>query len=753
MYAQVIVDIAHAKIDRLFTYAVPEGMQLEEGQRVMVPFGKGNRQTEGFVCALKENADIESGYVKEIVRAIEPYPALLPDQMALARWIQSAYHCLFVDALRLMLPASVRKGKSKEKTVRTVALAEGAREHRNTLLNKKGLPRSPRQLEVFDLLANCDTFMDVADVDAFVDGGRAAVTALLAKGLIVEEGHVTFRRPQVLNGVACAENRPILNDEQSKAVDTVTAMMKNAESKVILLHGVTGSGKTEVYMCTIEEAIRCGKTAIVLVPEISLTPQTVDRFARRFGDGVAVLHSRLSDGERFDEWRRIRLGKVQVVVGARSAVFAPIQNIGIIVIDEEHEQTYQSETSPRYHALEVARKRCAIFDAPLVLGSATPCVGTYMRAKSGRYELIELKNRVGERPLPEVMVVDMRDEFAMGNTSIFSGLLYERLENCIRDGKQAILFLNRRGYSTFVSCRGCGHLFECPNCDVSLTYHRTYERVKCHYCAYETSVPEKCPKCEKKYLKYFGIGTQQVEEQFKSYFPNVNVIRMDMDTTSTKNAHQNLLDSFKNGEAQVLIGTQMIAKGLDFPNVTLVGVVAADATLHLPDYRSVERTFRLLTQVAGRAGRDKTPGEVVVQTYSPEHPAIVYAKTHDYKGFYGYEIGQRRLGIFPPYSMFIRVLFSAADEEKLLFEGEKFAKGMEDAIYEALGEENKKELLLIVSGPAPIARKRGEYRFQVLAKLFRTKHTGAVIQALYDYVDENRAENYVAMQINPGDML
>ena len=369
-----------------------------------------------------------------------------------------------------------------------------------------------------------------------------------------------------------------------------------------MLHGVTGSGKTEVYMHCIQRCIEAGRQAIVLVPEISLTPQTMGLFRARFGENVAVLHSRLSAGERFDEWRRIRLGMVQVAVGARSAVFAPFENLGLIVVDEEHEPTYQSEQSPRYQAAEVARKRCAMAKAPLILGSATPSIPTYYRAKSGTYTLIELTERVHKRPMPDILLVDMREEFRHGNTGIFSGALFNAMEKCLRAGKQAILFINRRGYSTFVSCRGCGYVFKCPDCDISMTYHRAEECVKCHYCNHAEPVPVKCPACGQPFIKYFGVGTQQVEEQLRENFPGVRALRMDMDSTRTKDAHERLLSAFARGEAQVLIGTQMVAKGLDFPDVTLVGVVAADSSLYLPDYRSSERTFQLLTQVAGPRG-------------------------------------------------------------------------------------------------------------------------------------------------------
>ncbi len=753
MYAEIIVDIAHGNVDRLFTYAIPEGMAVTAGQRVLAPFGRGNKRVEGFVLSLLEEPREQIGQIKPILRTMEPWPALLLEQLALAKWLQESYHCLMIDALRLMLPAAMRQGRVKEKTQRTVQIAENAEELRQALLNKSGTPRSPKQLEVFDFLRESGLEMAVDDIAGFIPGARPAIAALLKKGFLIESGHVTFRRPGIMKGPAMPETQVVLNPRQQAAVEAVTGAMAKGSGGTYLLHGITGSGKTEVYMHCIKAVLDAGKTAIVLVPEIALTPQTVERFKSRFGGGIAVLHSRLSDGERFDEWRRIRLGKAQVVIGARGAVFAPTENLGLIVIDEEHEQSYQSESAPRYHAIEVARKRCRLQNAPLLLGSATPSITTYRRTLAGRYHLLELPERVQNRPLPKVSIVDMRVEFEKGNNSIFSAALYQKLKDCLQKGHQAILFINRRGYSTFVACRGCGGVLQCSNCDVSLTYHRLGERLKCHYCGYGAQVPAVCPSCGKPYLKYFGVGTQQVEEQVHEHFPEATTLRMDMDTTRAKDAHQKLLARFAAGEAQIMIGTQMIAKGLDYPNVTLVGVVAADATLHLPDYRSAERTFQLLTQVAGRAGRDEAPGEVVIQTYSPEHPSVQFSKTHDYKGFYAYEINMRRAALFPPYALFVRALFSSVDKAALFETGALYEQGLEQAVQEALGPEHQEEFLLIVGGPAPIARKRGVYRYQVVVKLLRTPRTAAALKAVYGYAQAHRGELFATLEVNPGEML
>jgi len=507
-------------------------------------------------------------------------------------------------------------------------------------------------------------------------------------------------------------------------------------------------------MQAIAHALAQGGTAILLVPEISLTPQTMDRFRARFGEEVAVLHSRLSPGERYDEWRRLRLGRARVAIGARSAVFAPLENIKLIVVDEEHEQSYFSEHTPRYSAIEVAERRCRMGGGVLLLGSATPSMASYYRAQRGRYALLELLERVKGLPMPRVETADMRNEFAAGNTGVFSGQLHSALKDCIAAGEQAMLFVNRRGYSTFVSCRGCGYVFKCPSCDVSLTYHKLDNTLKCHYCGGSHPIPRLCPDCRRPYIKFFGVGTQQVEEQLQQAFPGVTSLRMDADTTRGKNAHYELLNSFARGEAQVLIGTQMIAKGLDMPGVSLVGVVAADASLHIPDYRSCERTFQLITQVAGRAGRAQGNGRVIVQTYTPEHPAIAMASRHDYKGFYEYEAAQRRQALFPPFGLFLRVLFCHSEEGPLKEAAERFAKGLREAVEEALCAQGAgRELIFMVCSEAPIRRKQGLYRYHVLAKLVRTAHTPKAVQAAYAYANDHRSEYFSSIELNPTDMF
>ncbi len=752
MYARVLIDIAHTEIDRLFTYRIPEGMEAAPGMHVLAPFGRGNAPKEGFVIEVTDAAD-GPGPFKALLRALEPYPVLLGEQIELARWMQRSYNCLLVDALRLMIPAQMRGGRVHEKVTRTVALAPrlDVPAALKSLCAADGRPRAPKQYEVLSRLAGSGVEMAMSDLAVLVPGAAAAVAALARRGYVVEAGRVTFRRPPDA-AVEPPAPPPALTGAQSRAVAAVAEAMEG-DGGTFLLHGVTGSGKTEVYLRCIEQCLRLGKQAIVLVPEIALTPQTVGRFRARFSDGIAVLHSRLSAGERFDEWRRIRLGAARVAVGARSAVFAPFDNLGLIVVDEEHEGSYQSESAPRYHAVEVAQRRAQAAGAPLLLGSATPSLLSYFRACSGRYRLLELPERVMRRPLPAVEVVDMREEFLSGNNGIFSGRLVSLLGECLETGRQAMLFMNRRGYSTFVSCRACGSVVQCPNCDVSMTYHKADQRLRCHFCGASAPVPARCPVCGKPFIKYFGIGTEQVEEQLHALFPGARALRMDTDTMRGRDAHARLLEAFAAGEAQVLIGTQMIAKGHDFPNVTLVGVVAADATLCIPDYRSAERAFQLLTQVSGRAGRDEAPGRVVVQTYQPGHPVIRFARAHDYRGFYQYEMLERRKALLPPYSLFVRILFSGRDEAALEAAGERYGRELERELLALLGEEGAQDLLLLVPSPAPIRKKQGAYRYQVLVKLLRTKRTAAAIRLIYAFAAAHRSELFAQLEVNPQDMF
>ena len=754
MYARVLIDIAHTEIDRLFTYRIPEGMEAAPGMHVLAPFGRGNAPKEGFVIEVTDAAD-GPGPFKALLRALEPYPVLLGEQIELARWMQRSYNCLLVDALRLMIPAQMRGGRVHEKVTRTVALAPGldVPAALKSLCAADGRPRAPKQYEVLSRLAGSGVEMAMSDLAVLVPGAAAAVAALARRGYVVEAGRVTFRRPPDA-AVEPPAPPPALTGAQSRAVAAVAEAMEG-DGGTFLLHGVTGSGKTEVYLRCIEQCLRLGKQAIVLVPEIALTPQTVGRFRARFSDGIAVLHSRLSAGERFDEWRRIRLGAARVAVGARSAVFAPFDNLGLIVVDEEHEGSYQSESAPRYHAVEVAQRRAQAAGAPLLLGSATPSLLSYFRACSGRYRLLELPERVMRRPLPAVEVVDMREEFLSGNNGIFSGRLVSLLGECLDEGRQAMLFMNRRGYSTFVSCRACGSVVQCPNCDVSMTYHKADQRLRCHFCGASAL-----------YVYLFALpGMRQAVHQVFRHRHRAGGGAAARALPRGAGAAHGYGYHARPGRARAPArsvrrrggaGAHRHAddrQGARFPQRHARGVVAADATLCIPDYRSAERAFQLLTQVSGRAGRDEAPGRVVVQTYQPGHPVIRFARAHDYRGFYQYEMLERRKALLPPYSLFVRILFSGRDEAALEAAGERYGRELERELLALLGEEGAQDLLLLVPSPAPIRKKQGAYRYQVLVKLLRTKRTAAAIRLIYAFAAAHRSELFAQLEVNPQDMF
>jgi len=534
-----------------------------------------------------------------------------------------------------------------------------------------------------------------------------------------------------------------LTGAQEKAIMPILSSIEEERHEVFLLYGVTGSGKTEIYLQSIQSVLEKGKEAIVLVPEIALTPQMVKRFKERFGDLVAVMHSGLSAGEKYDEWRKIQRREVKVVVGARSAIFAPFENLGIIIIDEEHETSYKQEENPRYHARDVAIKRAATHRCPVVLGSATPSLESFARAQKGVYTLLNLPSRMNEQPLPSVEIIDMREELREGNRSMFSRVLFEKLQDRIEKGEQTVLFLNKRGHSSFVMCRDCGFVVNCPNCDITLTYHRFQELMKCHYCGHEERVPTICPECNSEHIRYFGTGTQKVEEELTKLLPEARVIRMDVDTTGRKGSHEKLLNAFQEGEADILLGTQMIAKGLDFPNITLVGVLSADTMLHLPDLRSSEKTFQLLTQVSGRAGRHELPGEVVIQTYTPEHYSIELAGTQDYDRFYNQEMMARKIHKYPPFYYLTLVTVSHEELMKAVSVTEKITR----FVTTRLSQE------AVVLGPvaSPIPRIKNRYRYQCLIKYKKEPELKTALKAILDHYQQETATGnlQISMDLNP----
>lgn len=727
VYAGVIIDQAHPSLDKIFLYIVPPNLRekVQMGSRVHVPFGPSNRMVEGYVITLETAADIPPEKVKAIDKVLDDYPVIPPHMIPLIDWMKDEYHCLRIDAIRCMIPPGLRSNvkKKAQKVVFLNDEGDVVEERINSIAGK-----SSYMAEILRLLTQQDG-IPLEEVRAVTGAPLSSIKSLEKRGWIRIEQQEVYRNPWDYEPDIGVQPK-ILTHEQRLAIEMVEAALIKGRGK-FLLQGVTGSGKTEVYIQAAQKALDLNKQVIVLVPEISLTPQTVERFKSHFGERVAILHSGLSLGERYDEWRRIRNQQVDVVVGARSAVFAPFERLGLIIVDEAHEDSYKSDMQPRYHAVGVARKRCELEGAVLLLGSATPSLTDYYLAEKGTYKTIKMKHRVDHRPLPPVEIVDMRKEIELGNRSILSGALYRALADVLQKGEQAILLLNRRGYAQFVSCRSCGFVVKCHNCDISLTYHAYDKTLKCHYCGASYPYPHVCPGCGSKYIKHFGIGTQRAEEEIKKLFPQARIIRMDMDTTSTKGAHQRILRAFGEGKYDILLGTQMIAKGLDFPRVTFVGVIAADTSLHLPDYRSSEKAFQLITQVAGRAGRGPRGGRVIIQTYQPQHYAIQFAARHDYVGFYSREIEIRRRFLYPPFSHIIRILMMGEKEEDLI----RLAVDTRDWLKQRIdGSPVLKQGLIDVGAySAPLERINNRYRWQVL---IRIRPDDIYKQAYHRLVDE-----------------
>ncbi len=748
MVAQVVVDVVHSNVAKPFSYLIPQGMEPVVGSRVHVPLGR--RMVDGFVVGIVDESclDCPPEKLRPINKMLDDYPALLPSMLELAKEIATETHCPLSEALRLMLPAAMRTGriKQKQETCATLICADAEAE-------AVKMKRAPKRAMLLRLLADGRT-RSLTELSQLVKDPRESLKALEEAGLVKLSQREVFRSPYGEEDEK-PSIQPPLTPGQTEALESMLPAMERGEG-AFLLHGVTGSGKTEVYLAMASRALEMGKGAIILVPEIALTPQMVRWFRSRFGPATAVLHSRLTDGQRYDEWRRIRLGDARIVVGARSAIFAPVEDLGLIVIDEEHEQTYLSDKHPRYDARRVAHSRCRREGATLVLSSATPSILSFAMARRGDYTLVEMPKRVADRPLPTVSIVDMRKELEAGNRSIFSALLIQKLHDCLDSGQQAMLFLNRRGFHTFVSCRSCGYVVKCDACDVSMTLHRDPNRpeadeLRCHMCGATRKPPDICPECGSKYIRFFGSGTQRVEEEMHKLFPGVATVRMDIDTTKGRDAHARLLDDFGTGRAKVLIGTQMIAKGLDFPNVTLVGVVAADMTLNLPDYRARERTFQLLTQVAGRAGRAQVPGQVVIQTYKPEDACIQTAAAQDYRAFFEMEFSRRRTGLYPPFTLLARLLVECANEND--------AQQMNERLYDTVQTYlmshplQKKRTLMVRADAAPVKRIRGQYRYHVLLKLFDHPDASPLISLLSELTSLSDERCHIYCEVNPATMM
>lgn len=796
--ASVIVDVPTKQTDRAFDYLIPEQWSgvIQPGMRVIVPFGP--RKIQGFVTSLKSQSEFNK--LREIIEPMELEPVLNKELLDLGDWLTEYTLCFKIFAYQVMLPAALKaKYEKKVKLAAGVQLADLSEPIRALFENKlmvdweealkngmlpllqkeaangkleviyivkekvkkkqlkfvrpfvsfpelkeiiEGFPqKAEKQKQVLNYFVEHFDAVELRQLVAELKTTSATIKALVEKKLLTEYVMEVYRDPFEHRTFKRTKPLPLTNSQQT-AIEPILNAIETDRHEVFLLYGVTGSGKTEIYLQSIQEVIERGQEAIVLVPEISLTPQMVNRFKGRFGDLVAVLHSGLSAGEKYDEWRKIQRKEVKVAVGARSAIFAPFENLGIIIIDEEHETSYKQEEMPRYHARDVAIERAKTYNCPVVLGSATPSLESFARAQKNVYQLLSLPKRMNNQTLPSVEIIDMREELRNGNRSMFSQKLFDMLKDRIEKKQQSVLFLNKRGHSSFVMCRDCGYVMNCPNCEISLTYHRVHEQMKCHYCGYESHVPKHCPECSSEYIRYFGTGTQKVEDELGKILPEARVIRMDVDTTGRKGSHERLLTDFQNGKADILLGTQMIAKGLDFPNITLVGVLSADTMLHLPDFRASEKTFQLLTQVSGRAGRHQLPGEVIIQTYTPEHYSVELAGTQDYDLFYQREMMIRKAHHYPPFFYLSLITVSHDQLMTVVTATEKIVNYVRSQVSNDA----------VVLGPAasPIPRINNRYRYQCLIKYKREPNLSKMLKTILDqYQADTKSGLMVTIDVNP----
>jgi len=796
--ASCIVDVPAKQTDRPFDYLIPDRLQeiIKPGMRVVVPFGP--RKVQAFVMDVKDESEFSQ--LKELAEPMDLSPALNEELLKLSDWLAEHTLCYKISACQVMLPAAL-KAKYGKKLKRLKPLEQLPEDIQKVFANRDSIDwdealslscfsalqkeaghagieivyevkervkkkkvkhiycelskeqllaakadtpaNAVRQLMVIDyFLQDKAGAIEQRELQSALGVTASVISGLVKKGIIKQKDIEVYRDPYENRSFKKTEPLP-LSADQEKAIAPILAAIEDKRHEDFLLYGVTGSGKTEVYLQSIQRVLQEGKEAIVLVPEISLTPQMVKRFKGRFGEQVAVMHSGLSAGEKYDEWRKILRKEVKVVVGARSAIFAPFENLGIIIIDEEHETSYKQEDNPRYHARDVAIERARYHQCPVILGSATPSLESFARAQKGVYKLLSLPNRMNNQALPSVEIVDMREELRNGNRSMFSQALLEKIKDRLEKKEQIVLFLNKRGHSSFVMCRDCGYVVNCPNCDISLTYHRFDQHMKCHYCGYETQVPNTCPECGSGHIRYFGTGTQKVEEELAKVIPEAKVIRMDVDTTSRKGSHERLLDQFQDGHADILLGTQMIAKGLDFPNITLVGVLSADTMLNLPDFRSSEKTFQLLTQVSGRAGRHELAGEVIIQTYSPEHYSVELAGQQDYDKFYEREMMVRKLHRYPPFYYITLVTVSHENVMKTVSVTEKITAFIRSRL--------SSEAICLGPVASPIPRINNRYRYQCLIKYKREPGLNKTLKFVMDQYQQEIASKglQISIDVNP----
>ncbi|MBR3909528.1 MAG: primosomal protein N' [Clostridia bacterium] len=775
--AKIALQGATAAFDKLYSYHIPSNYNLQVGCRVVLPFGKGNVKKQGMIFAL-ENAEIDG--LKPILSAIDTNPVLNSESIKLCEYLHETTLCTYYDAVNIMLPSGIthrlvnyysanrdflalsllseeenlvyeflkQKGETAEAQI--ISNLSVSKELLKVLCEKEAIIKNsdakqkigdatqkwvrlaedfpsikltPRQKEIVDLLTDIET-ASIKEIRYFTGVSLSVIQNLIEKGVLIQYEKQVFRTPYRAND--SLDNAPIeLTEEQNAAFCGLVSDYEKEEAAVSLLYGVTGSGKTKVYLKLVDRAVADNKGVIVMVPEIALTPQVINIFVRRYGNKIAVFHSAMSQGQRMDEWKRIKNGDALIAIGTRSAVFAPFENLGLIIIDEEQEHTYKSEKTPRFHAREVAKFRAVQHNALLCLASATPSIESYTKALNGVYSLYTIKNRYGNAILPQVSTVDMKAEILNGNSSTISTALYEELKTVLDNKKQAIILLNRRGHNTYVSCPSCGYVATCPNCSISMTYHSANKRLMCHYCGHSVPVSNKCPECEGEHLKFLGVGTQRAVEELNALFPNVRILRLDADSTMTRDSYSTYLNAFANGEYDILIGTQMVAKGLDFPNVTLVGVLSADTALYSEDFRSFEKTFSLLTQVVGRAGRGESQGKAIIQTVNPNNSIIELAKKQDYDGFYKNEIATRKLLTYPPFCDLAVLSVQSA-----------FRNEAEDAINEIFSNIRKKleneynDVKVIILGPAPasVVKLHNRYRYRMIIKCKNNKRFRAMLK-------------------------
>lgn len=750
MVAEIILNSNAKELNRVFDYNIPETMVYKAmvGSRVFVQFGNRKQLEEGFIIGIKESSEFKLKNIEKIVNE----NGLTEEKVELAKWMARRYFCNISECIKLMLPpgttTKIIENRIKEKNENFVTIIDEEVVESDIEENKF---KSAKQVRILKfLLDNGET--NLADLLLFTDTTRDAVKALEKKNYITIEKKQVERNP-FFHKVERQSKKLEFTEEQQNAYNEISNKMDKNKYEEYLIYGVTGSGKTEIYLQLIEKALNNNKTSIMLVPEISLTPQTVDRFIARFGEeNIAVLHSKLSIGERFDQWNKIKSGQAKIVIGARSAIFAPVQNLGIIIIDEEHDSSYKSESTPRYNAKDVARYLCYESNIPLVLGSATPDTGSLYRTMKKQSVLLRLNKRANNAKLPEIEVVDLREELSKKNKSMLSEKLQESIKENLENKKQTILFLNRRGFSTFVMCRDCGYTAKCKNCDITLTYHKSTNKLKCHYCGYETKVITKCPECGSENIRYFGTGTQKLESEINTLFPEAKTIRMDVDTVTKKNSHEKILTDFKENKADILIGTQMVVKGHHFPNVTLVGVIAADGSLNMNDYRANEITFQILTQVAGRAGRGEDAGKVIIQTYNPDNFTIECVKQQNEEMFYNTEMRLRKQLKYPPFCDIIVIGVSSKDEQITMKVAQSLHKYLKDRV-----ENENIGIMLYKALPAPIDKIKNKYRWRILIKC---KFGEDIIDLMNNTMEKAQTIKYckngdanISIDVNPTNMI